>query len=109
MTGNLLKRLPAIIAFSMGILVGTICYVNGLRSNDICIRIVIAFLLFYLVGILVRKTIGDIGVENVKDIVRKGEKGGNIDIIVGDGDEISGDEKQDEKVDEKHEIEMDNR
>lgn len=87
MYGNRIKSLPVIIALTMGILMALISYMNGLKYSNIYLRTAVTIALFYFAGVLIRKTIVDIGPDNIKNIVRKPEVGSNIDLVADDGQE----------------------
>lgn len=85
---NRIRSLPAIIALTMGIIMGVVCYMNGLDYSNICLRTSVTIALFYFAGTMLRKTIVDIGADKIKNIIKKPEKGANIDLVADDRQEV---------------------
>ena len=74
-----IRKLPLLLSFFMSIIISIISYKNGVAQEVIYIRILVSLILFYLLGLIIRKNI-----ENIYDIVCKNRKilsetTGNID------------------------------
>ena len=87
MQGNRIRNLPVIIALGMGIIIGTISYLNSFENRVIYLRTIAAIIIFYFIGILVRKTIDSIKTNNMESTAQKTQKGTKIDLVAGDIDE----------------------
>lgn len=68
----------------MGILVGTISYLNGFRHYTLYVRTIAAIVIFYILGIIVRKTVRSAIKYREESIALKPEKGANIDLVADD-------------------------
>jgi divalent metal cation (Fe/Co/Zn/Cd) transporter len=51
------KKLPLILSMFMAILIGLISYTLGIAQKDIYIRISISLVLFYFLGLYIRRSI----------------------------------------------------
>ncbi len=64
-----IRKLPLLLSFFMSIIISIISYKNGVAQEVIYIRILVSLILFYLLGLIIRKNI-----ENIYDIVCKNRK-----------------------------------
>lgn len=52
-----IKRFPLILSMFMSILIGIISHIEGVTQKDIYTRLLICLVLFYLLGLFIRKNI----------------------------------------------------
>jgi len=64
-----IRKLPLLLSFFMSIIISIISYKNGVAQEVIYIRILVSLILFYLLGLIIRKNI-----ENIYDIVCNNRK-----------------------------------
>lgn len=55
-----IQRLPFILASTVTIIIGLVCYTSGVNNMDIFIKMIISMTVFYLVGVYVRNLIFEI-------------------------------------------------
>jgi hypothetical protein len=84
MHGNRIRNIPVIIALVMGIFVGTISYLNGFEYHIVYLRTIAAIVIFYVLGIIARKTVRSVIESYKENIALKPEKGANVDLVADD-------------------------
>jgi len=81
---NRIKRLPVIIAFAMGIITGTAAQINGYGNYEVYWRTVLVIIVFYMAGLMLKKTIEAVIDEKDEKENESEEKGKNIDLTAKD-------------------------
>lgn len=95
-------KIPLILALLSAIITGFFCSINKYDTNQTCMRMIIAMLVFYILGIIIKSTITGIyeevektRIENEKKEIEEKAKsvkqvnenvGTKLDLLAGDDD-----------------------